>query len=165
MQKPIVNKLFLLEKYEGKGGWTYAVIPEVVQSKSTPFGWVTVSGSIDGYELKDYRLMPMGNGQLFLPVKAEIRKRIGKQAGDWVKVILFAADDTPSIPADFMLCLRDYPAAEKEFLACSNSQKRAFVRWIYSAKSDATREKRMAEAIALLDNGVKDLKITPKSWL
>ena len=27
-EKPVVNKKYLLEKFPGKGGWTYAVIPE-----------------------------------------------------------------------------------------------------------------------------------------
>lgn len=89
-EKPLVNKRYLLEKYPGKGGWTYVSIPEVLRDKSTPFGWVKVKGFIDTFEIKNYRLMPMGNGKLFLPVKAEIRKKINKHAGDWVKIILYA---------------------------------------------------------------------------
>jgi hypothetical protein len=27
MEKPLVNKEYLLEKFPGKGGWTYAAIP------------------------------------------------------------------------------------------------------------------------------------------
>ncbi len=74
-QKPLVDKEYLLQKYPGKGGWTYAAIPEVLQDKHAWFGWVRVKGFIDHHELKNYRLMPMGNGSLFLPVKAEIRKK------------------------------------------------------------------------------------------
>jgi len=29
-EKPLVNRKYLLEKYPGKGGWTYAAIPEVL---------------------------------------------------------------------------------------------------------------------------------------
>ena len=78
MDKPLVNKSYLLERFQAKGGWTYAKIPEVLQDKHSPFGWVRVRGSIDNFEIKNYHLMPMGNGNLFLPVKAEIRKKIGK---------------------------------------------------------------------------------------
>ncbi len=88
--KPLVNRKYLLEKYPGKGGWTYAAIPEVKPNKEKPFGWVKVSGTIDGYEIKDYHLMPMGNGDLFLPVKASIRKKINKHMGDFVHVVLYA---------------------------------------------------------------------------
>ncbi|HYG01732.1 MAG TPA: DUF1905 domain-containing protein [Chryseosolibacter sp.] len=63
--KPLVNKQYRLEKFPGKGGWTFARIPEIMQDKTKPFGWVKVRGSIDGVEFKKYHLMPMGNGNLF----------------------------------------------------------------------------------------------------
>ena len=69
-EKPLVSRNYLLEKYPGKGGWTYAAIPEILQDKKSPFGWVKVRGWIDDFEIKNYKLMPMGNGKLFLPVKA-----------------------------------------------------------------------------------------------
>ena len=50
--------------------------PEIPPGQNTPFGWVKVYGTIDDYEIKNYNLQPMGNGRLFLPIKAEIRKRI-----------------------------------------------------------------------------------------
>ena len=88
MSDLLVNKEYQLKKFPGKGGWTFAGIPEVPQDKNAPFGWVKVCGSIDDYELKYYKLMPMGNGKLFLPVKAAIRKKIGKNAGDFVRIKL-----------------------------------------------------------------------------
>jgi hypothetical protein len=98
MQRPLVNRKYKLEKFPGKGGWTYAAIPEVLQDKHAHFGWVRVRGFIDDHEIKDYKLMPMGNGKLFLPVKASIRKKIQKEAGDWVKVILYADGERLHIP-------------------------------------------------------------------
>jgi hypothetical protein len=83
MEIPLADNKYLLEKYPGKDGWTYAEIPEVPQSRNSPFGWVKVKGSIDNHEFKNYHLMPMGNGKLFLPVKSDIRKKIGKKEGDW----------------------------------------------------------------------------------
>ena len=72
---PLVDNEYILQKFPGKGGWTYAAIPEVLQNKNNPFGWAKVNGTIDGFELKHYKLMPMGNSQLFLPVKSELRKK------------------------------------------------------------------------------------------
>ena len=48
-QLPLVNGKYLLEKFPGKGGWTFAAIPEVLQNKNNPFCWVKVKGSIDDY--------------------------------------------------------------------------------------------------------------------
>ncbi len=50
MEKPLVDKEYLLDKFPGKGGWTYTLIPEIEQDKKAPFGWVKVKGSIDGYK-------------------------------------------------------------------------------------------------------------------
>lgn len=82
LEKPLVNQKFLLKKIPGKGGWTYADLPGIAQNKNAPFGWVKVRGTIDGFEIRKYHLMPYGEGKLFLPVKAEIRKKIKKQEGD-----------------------------------------------------------------------------------
>jgi len=155
METPLVNKKYLLEKYPGKGGWTYAAIPEVLQDRNAPFGWVKVRGSIDYHEFKNYRLMPMGNGKLFLPVKAEIRKKIGKKEGDWVNVILYA-DNTPTeIPDELLLCLLEDPTAHRTFLSYSDGEQKAYVDWIYSAKTDETKVERIAKTLNRLTKGRK----------
>jgi hypothetical protein len=45
MEKPLLDQTYTLQRFQGKGGWTYAEIPEVAQDKSTPFGWVKVRGN------------------------------------------------------------------------------------------------------------------------
>ncbi|MDP4203004.1 MAG: YdeI/OmpD-associated family protein [Bacteroidota bacterium] len=154
-EKPLVNKKYLLEKYSGKGGWTYAAIPEILQDKHSPFGWVKVRGFIDDYEIKNYKLMPMGNGQLFLPVKAEIRKKIKKEAGDWINVTLYADNAPTEIPEEFMVCLKEDKIAYKIFLTYTDGQQKEFIDWIYSAKTDETKVERIAETLNLLANGKK----------
>lgn len=153
--KPIVDNIYLLEKYAGKGGWTYARIPEIAQDSNSPFGWVKVKGSIDGYEIKKYHLMPMGNGQLFLPVKAEIRKKIGKKEGDTVHVILYPDTDELEVPHELIMCLHDEPLAYKFFNSISESERKYYINWIYSAKREETRVKRLAKAINRLSQGLK----------
>lgn len=86
---PLVHQQYVLEKMPGKGGWTYAVIEGVPKDKRAKFGWVQVNGSIDGFELKNYKLMPMANGNLFFPLRAEIRKKINTNAGVRVHVTLY----------------------------------------------------------------------------
>ncbi|NOT92103.1 YdeI/OmpD-associated family protein [Ferruginibacter sp.] len=150
MDKPLVNKKYKLHKYPGKGGWIYAVIEEIAPDKKAKFGWVQVSGSIDGFELKRYKLMPMGNGKLFLPVRAEIRKAIGKTEGDMIHVILYADNSPIEIPQDFLLCLQDEPAAKKFFFTLTESEQQFYIKWIYEAKQEATKIKRIAESITRL---------------
>ena len=154
MEKPFVDKKYRLQKFPGKGGWTYTVIPEIPPDKKERFGWVKVKGFIDDYEIKGYRLMPMSNGKLFLPVRAEIRKKINKQQGDWVKVVLFKDDDPLYIPDEFLQCLRDEPEAYRTFNGYAESSKKYYVDWIYSSKKEETRIERMAKTIDRLARGL-----------
>jgi hypothetical protein len=150
MDKPLVNKKYKLQKYPGKGGWVYAVIKEITPDKRAKFGWVQVSGTIDGFELKRYKLMPMKNGCMFFPVRAEIRKAIGKKEGDMVHIILYPDHSSIEIPTEFLLCLTDEPTAKQFFFKLSESEQQYYIKWIYTAKQEDTRVKRLAEAIIKL---------------
>lgn len=150
MKKPLVNKKYLLEKYPGKGGWTYAAIPEVLQDKHSPFGWVKVRGKIDSFEISNYKLMPMGNGTLFLPVRAEIRKAIGKKEGDYVQVILYADPSPKSITKELKECFQEEPGALENFLSHPKFEQEAILDWIYSAKSEEDKVIRISKTIEKL---------------
>lgn len=153
--KPLVNKKYLLEKFSGKGGWTFAKIPEIAQDKKVHFGWVKVRGTIDGFEIRKYHLMPMGNGNLFLPVKAEIRKKIKKQEGDFVHIILYPDTEPLEVPEEMLLCLEDEPEALHFFNSLSESERKYYIQWIYAAKKDETKVDRLAKTINRLANRLK----------
>ena len=146
-ETPLVNQNYLLQKFSGKGGWTFAVIPEIPKEEHAWFGWVKVKGSIDGYEIKNYHLMSMSSGIMFLPVKAEIRKKIGKNEGDWVHIILYS-DQLPHVNHnDFMICLQDEPVAYKNFIKKQAEEQKTIIDWIYSAKNDELKVERIAETL------------------
>jgi hypothetical protein len=153
--KSLVDKKYLLERFQGKGGWTYARIDEIPQDKRAHFGWVKVRGTIDGFEIRKYHLMPMGDGRLFLPVRAEIRKKIGKKEGDWVHVILFPDNEPLEIPEEMLLCLEDEPGALKFFNRLSESEQKFYIQWVYSAKKEETKIDRLAKTINRLTKGLK----------
>lgn len=78
-----------LQRWPGQGGWTYLVPTFDSKALFGTGGLVKCQGTIDG-EPFESSLMPMGNGRHMLPVKAAIRKVIGKEAGSTVSVMLEA---------------------------------------------------------------------------
>ena len=153
-EKPLVDKVYQLVKIGGKGGWTFVEIPEIAMPK-TPFGMLKVKGRIDDYEFANLHLMPVGNGHVGLPIKSEIRKKIKKQAPDMVHITIYEDNAPLVIPEELLLCMEYEDGVLERFETYSNGQKKAFIDWINSAKTEQTRVDRIAKAITMVQNGEK----------
>lgn len=147
-EKPLVDKKYKLEKFSCKGGWTYAAIPEVLKNPHTPFGWVRVKGSIDNYSINQAKLQPMGNGQLFFPVNAKIRKLIGKEVGDSVHITLYEDKISEQIREELRICLDNEPKeiADK-FDVLSEFLQNNYLGWLQDAKTEDEKANRILKLI------------------
>lgn len=151
----LLNTNVTLAKFSGKGGWTYAPLPAQVKAPNTYFNKMRVSGSIDDLSLENIHLMSMGQGRLFLPVNAALRKQLGKQAGDTVRLVLFLADaDAPlSVSlADFEECLAEVTGALETYKRLPSAAQQAWVAWVAAAPTDEQKVARAEVACTRLSH-------------
>ncbi len=116
---------------------------------------VKVIASFDG-ELYRGSIVKMG-GCYMLGMTQEIRKKIRKDFGDTVAVILEKDEEerTVAVPEDFAHILTAHPNAQATYDKISFTAKKEYISWITEAKRDETRQDRMKKAIERLSEGKK----------
>jgi uncharacterized protein YdeI (YjbR/CyaY-like superfamily) len=77
-----------------------------------------------------------------------------KSSGQWDNPVEKPDFDLTMIP-DFEQALKDHPKAAEAFDGLAPSYQKQYIGWIYSAKRQATKEKRIKEAVELLEQGKK----------
>ena len=114
-----------------------------------PAVWVTINGH-------SYRssIASMG-GRYMLGVSAENREKARVAGGDVldVDVQLDTAPRTVDVPKDFAAALKKEPEAKASFDALSYSNQSWHVSSIESAKTEETRQRRIAKSVAALREG------------
>jgi hypothetical protein len=95
-------------------------------------------------------------GRFMLPLSAENRQGAGLSAGDEAEVDI-ALDTAPrqvSVPADLAEALGRAPEAKAFFESLSYSRQRRYVLLVEGAKKPETRQRRVADTVAKLADGV-----------
>lgn len=144
----------ILRKVEGING-AYIEFPYDVQTEFGVKGRVPVSATFDGVPYRG-SLVKMGTECHILGVTGEIRRKIGKEPGDTVTVILSKdeTERTVEIPPDFAAALSE-AGLTSAFNEMSFSHRREHVQAILDAKKPETRTKRIISAMEMIRKGLK----------
>lgn len=131
-------------------GWTYIDIPADVaqQIKANHKRSFRVRGKLDDYNIAGVALMPTGEGNFMMALNAEMRKGVRKSKGAMLRVQLEEdVDFTVITPDDLVECFEYEPEACAFFNSLAKSHRNYFIKWIDSAKTQPTRDKRIALTI------------------
>ena len=148
----MIKATLTIEKFGQQGektGWSYLLISKEMAEKLNPGCRVSfrVKGKLDELTITGQALIPMGEGAFILPLKADLRKKLGKQKGATVRLNLEWDPAEPGIDSDLLACLEDEPAAYQWFKSLTPGHQRYFNKWITDAKTEATRAKRIAQTV------------------
>ena len=137
-----------------KTGWTYIEIPVELAQQLKPGNKKSfqVKGRLDKHSIAGVNLLPMGGGSFIMAVNASMRKAIAKKEGAMVEVILSVDERKYELNKDFVACLNDDPEAKIFFETLAPSRQNYFSKWIDDAKTDATKTRRIAQALFGLAN-------------
>jgi hypothetical protein len=133
-----------------KTGWTYIEIPADIAQQMKPGNKKSfrVKGMLDALPVNGMALMPMGEGNFIMALKAEVRKGIHKHAGAMLQVRLEVDNDFKvEMPDDLQECFDFEPEAYEFFNSLAKSHREYFIRWIDGAKTNETRAKRIVNTI------------------
>jgi hypothetical protein len=112
-----------------------------------------VRGTINGQPFRS--TVAVYGGRYYLPVNRALRQAAGVAAGDAV-VIELEADDQPRTvdpPAELAAALAADPQAKAAFDGLSFTHQREYAAWVTEAKREATRRRRVTQAVEMLRDG------------
>jgi hypothetical protein len=148
----------IILKFDAQGektGWTYIDIPADIAMQLKPGNKQSfrVMGTLDNFSFRGVALMPMGDGNFIMALKADIRKGISKREGAMLHVRLETDDEFKiEMPSDLLDCLTDEPGTLDHFNSLAKSHREYFIKWIDSAKTYPTRAKRIANTVNAMVN-------------
>jgi hypothetical protein len=140
-----------------KTGWSYVFIPRALANeiKADCKKSFRVKGKIDDVEIVGMATVPMGEGDFIIALKASLRKQLRKEMGGVVNLELEEDKDFKiEIPEDLELCLSDEPHLMEGFMKLPMSHRNWYINWLNSAKTEATRTKRLVKIVSAMDRGL-----------
>jgi hypothetical protein len=139
---------FVAELRPQRRGWLGFELPASSAGFLRSRGQVPVEAAVEGTTFRTIAL-PQGDGRHFMPVRAQIRHRLGLTEGDEVEVTLKRAPKRPPapMPEELTIALASSGEAKAAWEELTPAARQIASRWIGSAKSAEVREWRVSDVI------------------
>jgi hypothetical protein len=143
------TKILQFQQMGEKTGWSYIRIPAKIAEQLKPGNKKSfrVKGKLDDLAISGMALLPMGEGDFILALKAAIRKSLRKQKGDSLDVQLEVDKKEIAPPKELIDCLADEPEAQQVFRSLPKSHQNWYGNWVKAAKTESTRTRRIAQIV------------------
>jgi hypothetical protein len=141
----------------GQGGaWVRLQVPFNVEKVFGQRGRVSVIATLNGKSFAT-SIFPNGDGTHHMLVNKTMQREASVGAGDAVTTSLRVDDGSADIelPAVLVDAIARNRTAKDKFEALSAACRREYAAWVGGAKKQETRATRAAEAVAMIDAGVK----------
>ena len=147
----VENEELTLQYIPGNGAWTYQLIIPNTKDIKGKWGDLKVSGTIDGYEIKNKNLGPLKNSDKKMSINSEIRKAINKEGGDTVFVTLYlekqAENDDRS---EILECFKDAQVLQI-FERLDKMEQTEILKEILTVATDDQKTEKIIKAIENLE--------------
>ncbi len=148
----VENEKLMLQYIPGNGAWTYQLIIPNTKDIKGKWGDLKVSGTIDGYEIKNKNLGPVKNSDKKMSINSEIRNAINKDGGDFVMVTLYLENQSDNNDSSEILeCFKDAQVL-RIFERLDKIAQTEILREIWTVATDEQKAERIIKAIEYLES-------------
>ena len=148
----VENEKLILQYIPGNGAWTYQLIIPNTKDIKGKWGDLKVSGTIDGYEIKNKNLGPLKNSDKKMSINSEIRNAINKDGGDTVIVTLYLENQTEKNDSSEILeCFNDAQVLNI-FKRLDKIEQTEILNEIWTVATDHQKAEKIIKAIENLEN-------------
>tara|TARA_R100000479_G_C6280098_1_gene162612 strand:+ start:115 stop:582 length:468 start_codon:yes stop_codon:yes gene_type:complete len=148
----VENEKLTLQYIPGNGAWTYQLIIPNTKDIKGKWGDLKVSGTIDGYEIKNKNLGPVKNSDKKMSINSEIRKAINKDGGDNVIVTLYLENQSEIKDSSEILdCFKDAQVLQI-FERLDKVEQTEILKEIKTVATEKQKAEKIIKAIENLEN-------------
>ena len=147
----VENENLTLQYIPGNGAWTYQLIIPNTKNIRGKWGELKVSGTINGYKIKNKNLGPVKNSDKRMSINSELREAIHKDGGDTVIVTLYLENQIENYTScEILECFKDAHVL-KIFERLDKIEQTEILKEIWTVATDDQKTEKIIKAIENLE--------------